>query len=392
MRSGQSHRKTLGFSLIELLVAMVIGLITVVVIGQVMAVSEGQKRTTTTGSDAMVNAALGLYTVERDVKNSGYGMMATLGSLGCEIKATFKGVALPSFTLTPVTITDGAAGAPDTIRVLASAKNGITLPTTINVLHPKNAANFFVDSDAGIQEGDLMIAVPRSPSASNWCSVFQVTGTGGGGGGGGGGQGKNQVIHNSGKSEWNTPTNDNFPTDGYAPNDYLINLGQFLDHTYSINANNLRLTQFETATATKTELDIYPQIIQMQAVYGKDTNDDCVVDTWNAVQPTTNAEWQQIRSVRIALVARSQVREKGNVTLSESEVSAAQKCNTATPHSALVCWKPDPTSATSGVEINLNIGGANPDWQRYRYRVFETSVPVRNLIWMQKTVNSACEI
>lgn len=382
-----------GFSLVELLVAMVIGLITVVVIGQVMAASEAYKRTATTGADAMVNGALALYTVERDAKSAGFGMTTVMGALGCEIRAKFAGNPTATFTLTPISITNGADGAPDAIRILASAKDGITLPTRITVDHPATAANFFVGSDVGIQVGDLMIAVPATPSASNWCSVFQVTNTGGGSGGGQGqgqGQGQNQVLHNSGQSEWNQPGGQTiFPTTGYSKDDYLINLGQMLDHTYDINTGNLRLAEFNSATGTSSSQDIYPQIVQMQAVYGKDTNNDCLVDAWNDTQPSTPAEWQQIRAVRVALVARSQIIEKTAVTLSEADVAAAQQCNTAAPNPALVCWRPDPANASSGVAIKLD---ADTNWQRYRYRTFETTIPIRNLVWLQKTGNPACEI
>ena len=52
-----------GFTLVELMVAMVIGLVTTLVITQVLAFSEGQKRTTTSGSDAQVNGSLALYTL-----------------------------------------------------------------------------------------------------------------------------------------------------------------------------------------------------------------------------------------------------------------------------------------------------------------------------------------
>lgn len=390
IRIVTSHK---GFSIVELLVAMAIGIIVVAVIGQVMAVSEEQKRAATTGADAMVNGALALYTIERDVKSAGYGMATTLGSLGCEVRAKFGGNPTFSFSLNPIAITNGVNGAPDSIRVLASNKQGVALPTRITVDHPKTAANFFVESDVGVQEGDLMIAVPADPDASNWCSVFQVTGTGGsggGGGGGGGGQGQNQVLHNSGLSEWNQPGGSTiFPNAGYQKDSYLINLGQFLDHTYDINSNNLRLTDFVSVSATTTTLNLYPQIVQLQAVYGKDTNNDCIVDAWNATQPTTSAEWQQIRAVRVAIVARSQIAEKTTTTLTETDVPAASRCNTAAPNANIVCWRPDPANAATGVEIKLD---STTDWQRYRYRVFDTTIPVRNLVWLQKTENATCDI
>lgn len=375
-----------GFSLVELLVAMLVGLITVIVIGQVMAVSEGRKRATTTAGDTTVGSALALYALERELRSAGYGLTTVLASLGCEIRMKYGNGPLQTLTLTPVSITDGAGGAPDSIRILASDKDGISLPTRVAVDHPASAANFFVESDVGIQDGDLMVAVPEVPSATDWCSLFEVTNTGGGGGGQG--QGQNQVLHSPGQSDWNHPGGQTlFPADGYPAGSFLINLGRFLDQTYSIVGNSLRQTRFDPA-AGATARDLFPQVVQMQAVYGKDTDNDCTVDTWEVTQPGNAAQWQQVRAVRVALVARGALAEQDVVTVSESDLPAASRCNTAAPNPAAVCWRPDPASAASGVAIRLDASGA--DWQRYRYRVFEATVPIRNLIWLQKTGNAAC--
>lgn len=385
----KQRRTTAGFTLVELLVAMLIGLITVVVIGQVMAVTEERKRSITSGSDTTINGALSLFTVERDVKSSGYGLTTVLSALGCDIHMQYAGGPVQTLTMSPISIVDGPSGAPDSIRVLASDKVGISLPTRVTVDHPAMAANFFVESDVGIQAGDMMVAVPESPSAANWCSLFQVTNTGGGGGGGG--QGQNQVLHNSGQSDWNQPGGQTiFPASGYPAGSYLVNLGRLLDHTYDISNNSLRLTQFNSTSSTSPSREIFSQIVQMQAVYGKDTNNDCKVDTWEVSQPTSPVQWQQLRAVRIALVARSQIPEKDVVTLNETDVNAARRCNTANPNPSIACWRPNPDLAASGVAINLDATATN--WQNYRYRVFEVTVPVRNLVWLQKTGNSACAL
>lgn len=383
-----TSRRSAGFSLVEIMVGLTVGLITVLVVMQVMQVAEARKRASTSGADAVVNAALGLYMIERDGKNAGFGMTSVQGSLGCPIRAR-NGGENRNFNLVPVAIVDGASGAPDTIQFLASNKNGVTLPTRIAVDHPVTATNFFVESDLGVEEGDMMIAVPSVLSTATppttWCSVFQVTGTGGSGGGGGsggaGGQGQNQVLHNSGQSDWNQPGGSTiFPPTGYAPGDHVINLGSFLDHTYSISSNNhLLLTDYRMTSNSSDELKMYPNVVQLQAVYGKDTDTpkDNRVNVWNAAAPTTPAEWQQVIAVRVALVSRGQSAEPGVVTLDGADT--ASTCSSVTPHPAAVCWKPDPNG--NGVKINVATG--NPDWQRYRYRVVETTIPLRNAIWRQ---------
>src|SRR6202795_1328786 len=73
-----------GFSMVELLVAMLIGLIGMIIIFQVFEVSEGIKRTTTSGGDAQQNGVIALYTMERDFKNAGMGFNDTT-FVGCNI-------------------------------------------------------------------------------------------------------------------------------------------------------------------------------------------------------------------------------------------------------------------------------------------------------------------
>src|SRR5437870_13358793 len=78
------HPSERGFSMVELMVAMLIGLIGMIIILQVFEVSEGIKRSTTSGGDAQQNGAIALYTIERDFKNAGMGFNDT-GFVGCNI-------------------------------------------------------------------------------------------------------------------------------------------------------------------------------------------------------------------------------------------------------------------------------------------------------------------
>jgi type IV pilus assembly protein PilW len=53
----KSSPHTAGFSLVEIMVGLAIGMLAVIVILQVFALSEGRKRTTTSGGDAQSNGA-----------------------------------------------------------------------------------------------------------------------------------------------------------------------------------------------------------------------------------------------------------------------------------------------------------------------------------------------
>lgn len=356
-----SRCKLRGISLVELMVGVAIGLLATLVIMQTLFSYEGQKRTTTSGADARVNGALALYVIERDAMSSGYGLISVSGSLGCPIKRNFNGEDLPDLTLQPVTIVDGADSRPDSIQFLSSMRAGWTLPTRISDDHPTTAANFFVDSDLGVREGDMMIAVPSSMGPGTWCTLLQVTKDANEKDGPG--KGTNQVLHNSGKSNWNVAGNNNFPKDGYQKGDYLVNLGQMRDNTYSISEGlHLQLTTFDTSVGSAVTTSLYPHIVDLQAVFGKDTNwpIDGVIDRWEVAQPVGNDQWRQTLAIRVALLARSQQWEKDEVTFEKPT------------------WSGD--SNKSDIPFSMeNV----PDWKHYRYRVFETVMPLRNVIWKE---------
>eukprot|EP01136_Pigoraptor_vietnamica_P001260 Opistho-1_new@27653 len=111
--AGRGHAG--GFSLIELMVAMAIGLLCTLVIASVLSVTEGQRRGTTSGADAQIGGSLALYAVQREVAMAGYGFASEPNAVGCNLQARFNGAvvtALPA-QLAPVFITQGGAGVSD---------------------------------------------------------------------------------------------------------------------------------------------------------------------------------------------------------------------------------------------------------------------------------------
>lgn len=362
-------RSASGFSLVETMVGLLIGMLTVLVVMQVMVFSASQRRTAMGGASAQVNGALALYSLEREISMSGYGLASSVSALGCEIHMYVDGD-VETFALEPVTIEDGTDGAPDTIRVMASDKPNYSVIARVSVDHPKTAANFFINSILGIVQNDLMIAVPTLIDEDNWCSVFQVTnvpGSGGGGGGQGqgqgqGGQGQNQLVHNSGLSIYNAPGNSFYPDTGYQSGSLLINLGQFTRRTFSLSGDSLQMSSFDIATGgDDVPSTLYTNIVNLQAQYAKDTDDDGTVDTYDVVTPTTSAGWQEVLALRVLVVARSPHYEKEEVTVDANAPT----------------WSPN--GSAESLIAHLDAG----DRAHYRYRVFQTLVPLRNLLWRE---------
>ena len=109
-----------------------------------------------------------------------------------------------------------------------------------------------------------------------------------------------------------------------------------------------------------SDVEVATSIVQLKAMYGKDATVDNgrTVDTWNTVTPANAAEWMQVRAVKVAVLARSGQYEK-------TPVYTPAGCT---------------TSCTSVPFTMANLADGT-DWRNYRYRVYQTTVPLRNMIW-----------
>lgn len=345
-----------GFSLVEIMVGMAIGLLGMVVILQVYALTESGKQTTTGGGDAQQNAALSIHTIEHDLRMAGYGINAVPSLMGCKIHG-YNATRNPQtfdFVLAPVVITQGTGNLPDTITVTYSTSAVVNAPASLTQDMPNPSATYKVNNRYGFAPGDLIVIAENGKD----CTLGQVTDTPGGGH-------SDNVIHNSGNykkadgtqvpADYNKPggvSNINYTTTAK-----LYNLGPLpISNVYSVTNNSLNL--FSNLVATNEV--IADNILDLQAQYGIDTDDDGDVDSYrisadlNSDGTTSGLEYSQVLSVRFGLIARSTKREPG--------------CNITTE---VPTW--------SGGSFN-NIT-ANADWQCYRYRIFETTTMLRNMLW-----------
>jgi type IV pilus assembly protein PilW len=368
--ASSRHRR--GFSLIELMVGLAVGMVATVVVVQVLSYAEGQKRSTTTGSDAQVSGSLALYAIQRDVQMAGYGFASSPSSLGCALSYSYKGTAIAGFpaALVPVSIAQGAAGAPDSIRVLSGNKVSASVPT--RVIPPgydptvvAKATSFPVASALGVKKGDLLVAVT---DATVPCGLFQATADGASG----------YVPRADDPSGWNATGQ---PATAYGDGSYLVNLGQLVDRSYDVNTTTkaLRTTVFSASVGTYAIDDIQPGIVQLKALYGKCST--CTettsgpIDSYDNVTPTTNAGWLQVTAIRVAVVARSGQYEKDAVTAADQTASG-------------VLWDVGaaiPVTGSAGCHdtsqcLTLKLD-SSADWMHYRYKVYDTVIPLRNLLW-----------
>jgi type IV pilus assembly protein PilW len=375
-----------GVSLIELMVGLLIGLLAVLVISQVLISVEGQKRTVTSGADAQLTGTLALYTLSRDIEMSGYGLTTSQIGLGCRIRSLrftpgnggVDALGVPTRRLAPVVITNGVGGAPDQLRIFSASKASFSVPVRVTSDHPRTGAGadeFIVNNTIGIEAGDLMVAVPNPPDANNPCTVFRATGPGSIAG-----LSLRHASVSADTNAWNGNQTDLlnlFPVAGYPAGSYLVNLGAgLIDRSYSVVNGNLQVTEFDTATVSLPAVPppLFPQVVNLQAYYGKDSDGNGSIDQYDTVTPGTPAEWAQVVAVRLAIVVRSNQYEADEVT------TVAPVWNLGSTPSVV-----DPDSVVCGTARCLSMpvtGDINAtDWKHYRYKVYDTVVPLRNLLW-----------
>ncbi|MGH8686616.1 MAG: PilW family protein [Burkholderiales bacterium] len=371
-----------GMTLLEILVATAIGLIGIVVITQTYIVNESYKRSTASAGGAQTNGALALYNIERDVRMAGWGM-AWSTVLGCSSMRWYyngdysnpPGGGLPTILPMPVVITDGGAGA-DTITVMYGTQTERVIPATTSATMVSPGDPIQVDNPEGFSTdpGDLILGVTGAS-----CSMMQVTGVAGG-----------QLLHtSSGTAPFNPAGGGTLPA--FPSGAQIFNLGRPVVNSYAVVAattNELQLTSLFTANSstvvasyTPTPLGIVDGIVDLQAEYGKDNGvsngtvsevayvaNDGIVDSYDNVTPTSQTDWQQVLSIRIGVLARSE--------------------NYVRPDSTGVC-QTTTTNPTWGNGLSfpavgdLTVAAATNTARCYAYRVFETVVPLRNMIWRQ---------
>ncbi|MFN4266151.1 MAG: PilW family protein [Aquabacterium sp.] len=357
-----------GFTLIELMVGALLGMLTVIVIAQVLAQAEGNRRTLSSGGDAEVNGALATFGLQRDIQMAGYGISSEPAALGCEVNAKYDSGGTPfSFTLAPVQIVNGSGTAPDEIIVTYASTQTSSVPIKVTENHPQTQGYFIVSTALGIRPGDQLIAVPETVSSTNKCTLFAATHdatapetT----------LGLTRIPHTS-TNKWNQSVL--FPVGGYPVNSYLINVGRLIHKTYSVNSNNaLEVEILSSTNGAPSTTDAFSNVVNLQALYGKDTNNDGSVDAYTATSPTSTVEWGQVLNIKLAIVTRSSNYEKEEVTQASplwdygSNIDPTGE-TLVTCHGTRKC-------------ITLNVSGLT-DWKHYRYKVYSNTIPLRNVLW-----------
>jgi len=379
MSTLQHAKRQRGFSLVEILVGMVVGLVVTIIIYQVVATNEGIKRTTTSSADTQQNGIFSLTTMERDIRAAGWGMPSARVMNCLRYFTYFSNGAttgpVPNFGGTPVRITDGgtAAGASDSITLLwgTSVRANVLDALLQNVTaNPPStaAANLQPTTPVGLSSTGGFVWLTDDTGD---CALTRITGTAANP------ASPTTVIlsHDpatgtAAQPNYNPPaaymTAQGWPV-SYSTNPRIFDVGALTQRTYSVVNGSLVSQDYFSSTA---QVQLSNNVVSLKAQYGISDAGSQVVNNWvSATSGGAAGNWatplvadlRRIKAVRIAVVVRSPLRER----LPDGATACA--ITTVAPES----WPGGPVIDLSN----------DPDWRCYRYRTFETVVPLRNVLW-----------
>ncbi len=393
-------RHSAGFSLIDIMVGMLIGMLGIIIMMQLFSTTEGNKRATTGSADAQSSGAIALYGLQRDLRQSGYGINAT-DLMGCDLNLTapaaVAGVRITN--LAPVTINPPAAIIPagdantDTLLVIYGNANGSSQGDTITSA-PAASTAYSLQAPTSFRQNDRVIATPAVRVACTGANALTLATVG--------------AVPVVGTPLTVAPAVANSMTLGK-----LFNLGAAPKiWAYAVRKGNLTVCDYMTtdcgtactrldgpfATAaggscSAAWLPVANNIATLKAEYGRDTTGgtigmDGMVDVFDQTTPptavagdpqllaTAECQWARVSAIRLALVGRNNQFEK-------TAVSSTASVNST--------WA---GAATTPIDLTLNTNGTAsaiwtyPDtttdsyWQHYRYKVFQVTVPLKNVAWM----------
>ena len=412
-----TRRAAAGFSLIEVMISMVLALITFLIMFQMFESWDRNKRSTASGGGAMITGALAMFRLERDLRLAGFGF-GNASELGCTVTAydttrpneTAAGPVSAtaghvfSFPLAPLQIVNGASGAPDQIVSMYGSSEGISATrffgTSAAGAQPYTGATassttMEIGAMAGIQQGDLVVIAQDTTT----CNLVEATDTSSG-------DRRTFSYTNTNYTHFYTTLANTVPRYN-APAGVTVaavtgrvyvlgprpqrRIWQIRNNRTLAFSNDLVWTDVlnnTTGAATADTLndltDVADNIVNLQAEYGLVAAVDggtgaCTpasTPTWTSTMPSASCQ-AFVWAVRVALLARSDQFEKTwGVPASGSSAVAPQWAAGSFTMANL-----DGT-ADSYAASTLTAPSRNPnDWRHYRYRVFESIIPLKNVMW-----------
>jgi type IV pilus assembly protein PilW len=408
----RTPRRSSGFTLVEILIALLIGLVAVIVIMQTYAVSEGFKRTSTSGADAQTNGGVALYLVERELRMAGYGFNAipNCASVIVYNSPTGQTKSLPVWPPIQVNPAGVAAGDANTDVVLVAygSADDFGAPVQASQTGTGNAqtSDYAVAVNyTAFRTGDMLVAYNvgglcymTEVTAGNWASGTCTNRSKS--------SGYNLVSHGTG-SYYSTGKNCAQVTPTHNPSGgvsdpagsgvvaplgtgtgYVYNLGPSPQiKAYAIMGGNLSscdLLQQNCAVAANFTV-VMNDVVSLRMLYGQ-ADQYGNVKTWsrNPMVAAPGATDGPPAALAVQVTARNTLKEKPK----GSGGCDATAVNNLPDRGMTTDWYNEytPNDGTLAA-AKINLSTISADWQCYRYKLFQTAVPLRNAIWTPTILN-----
>lgn len=405
MRAGTlfSFQRQRGFSLVELMVSVVIGLLALLFATRLVVSGEINKDAAVGGSDAMQNGMLALFSLSDDAGTAGWGIndrtvsgcnTAMTDALGYQLLSIQRGDGVAITPLASVVIQSNGAN-PDVISFNSgSSQSGVGSILMTADYVSGNSITVAAKSPYGYNNSDVLVVAPGKPSPTLPCTLMQMSSF-------------NQTPAFNDQMLIGTGGPDRFNaiagmTQAYAKNvTYLYNLGQpsrLHLHTWSVNNGVLLLRASELVGAETNGVSVTDNVVSIKAQYGFDmrvlpnydpnpagngttevavTGNGMQIGQWSSTMidadgdlvAGTPGDFQRIAAVRIAIVARSKTAEKPDRN---------GVCSTTVLQPTVFTTVAPLGVPAVPVQVNVAVAGDPLSWKCYRYRVFETIVPIIN--------------
>ena len=413
--------RTAGFSLIELLVAMVIGLVVTLAVTSVLIRSEGSKRSSTSVNEINQTGAYTAFVLDRVIRSAGsgysqrwsdvYGCLLDVSKAGSSVlpvpatiaaSSAFRNITATSaplpIRLAPLiigkdlanTTGSGAEVRGDVLLVMAGSAGVGESPQPVNpgsVDVTTSPPQLQLQNTLGYRTSDLVLL--SDTGVSGGCMMQQV--------GTRAATDYGQVLPLAG--DYYKATGTNVALTSFGASTIALQMGSSTTNrpqffAYAVGENRT-LYSYDLLNPLPTggvdnrpDVAIADNVVEMRAVYGLDTTTppDGIIDSWRpatgafAASALTDGSaasrslLRQIIAVRVGLILRTSLQER----------SAATSASGATAQETF--QQPNAANLTL-FEGLTDAGGTSLSYTRsvtggdllYRYRPVDVTIPLRNV-------------
>jgi type IV pilus assembly protein PilW len=402
----QPHKTTItpkltqvGVSLIELMVALVIGLVVSLAVFTVLNTNEARKRTTTSTNDIDQSAAYASYQLDKALRSAGSGFVSGVNmndssgaasfpntpaadyTLGCLLKAAKGGATvipvataypapfdnvistISAIRVAPIIIIDGGSSVRGDVIIAMQGSGGLS-ESINNLVAAPATSQLIMTNTAGFTASDKMLLVSTNNAksiAGGNCMIQQVTTP------------FNAAAITNGAvdlaGDYYQASIGGVNITGFSAASVALNLGKLPAFSmFGVGANNtlfkydLLLPKVTTGD-DRNPMEYVDGVYQLEAIYGVAATSGAL--TWTP--PTgifsaatllngsaaSNTNLKNIKAVRIALVMRTSLAEKDVVSSGQTKLFD-----------------------NVGSALTLDTSADN----HYRFRVIESTIPVRNAL------------